>query len=223
MDTHHISHVESSSPREQVSPSGIVVKYVAEGQYDVIYHTTAHAIRDARVWQSGQGVIIPAILHPREDGHLLLDVTVRSAELRLMFLCWPNGHVGQKTAVEWVGRRRTDAELLELWIDMLAESSALSQEPSANNISGVTQIFNICRRALASDPFMALGVPQDATRAEIEAQYSRIIDTINRLQHFPQVGSRVIVRISQARVALKQVYQLLQSEEGRAWARTRFP
>lgn len=223
MYSYRVDHNEAAAIQPRVRPSDSAVKSVSEGRYSLIYSSPVHAVHDARVWKSGHGIIIPAQIQPREDGQLLLDVSVTSTDFQITLLCKSVGQIRQGAVIEWVARRRTDAELLELWIDMLAESCRLSGPKTATSMSGVTQIFGLCRRSLASNPFVALDVSRDATPPEIEAQYSQIIDKIDHLQHLPGVSSRAVVRISQARVALRQVYQLLQSAEGREWARARFP
>lgn len=217
-----VDHDESAGTQPRVSPSDYAVKYVSEGRYDIIYESPSRAVHDARVWKSGHGIIIPATLHADKDGQLLLNVTVRSTEFQVTFLCKSIGQIRQGAVIEWVARRRTDAELLELWIDMLAESCRLNGQKTTPQMKRITMIFSLCRRSLASNPFVALDVSQDATLAEIEEQYAKVLSTIEQLRKGPEVSSRAVVRISQARVALKQVYQLLQNAEGRKWARARF-
>lgn len=193
-------------------------------RYEVEYPLLSNAYAQARDLKEKKLLIAEALFREPVNQEIVLDLGAEELTLRTTFLFRLKEKKEARTIFEWWPRRRTDHDLLELWIAGLHQALEKEQEPPNPSLPPVELqlLYELCRRAASNNPFNVLGLPVTATTAQVNQAYHEAIRMLERYENYPHLESRVTEFLSMARNRLDETRRNLSTLESRQRQRAEF-
>jgi hypothetical protein len=125
--------------------------------------------------------------------------------------------------LEWVPRRVTDTDLLEVWIQAVELRGRPASELAAVVLSEteLARALETCRRALQRNPFTALKVHWTAGEQEIAAAMRALMDELGAVSRCGGLTPSVAELARKAVEAVTKTREMVTTVEGRRRARAR--
>lgn len=205
-------------------PGIVRVQRVTLPRYEVEFGDAASALEDARRVQQSRVLAIGHAFVEEVGTEVVVDVVVAgiAPSTTLLFRIVQKG--GPLTVLEWWPRRKTDPHLLALFLESL-EATLTSRAPSLPpglSAEEQQQILELCRRALAHNPFTALGVHWTAGAGEIDAAASAFERTLRAFRARAGLSARGAELIDAALMHVPESRKVLATLDARQAARARF-
>lgn len=204
------------------SRASVLVKRVTLPRYEVEYREGGVALESARLIKKLRVFTLDYLFSEPMGQEIVLDLTVGGMPSTTTLLFRHVQQLPGQSVLEWWPRRQTDPDLLDLWIDDLEQSLAPKDEarPSIPPVE-MQQVYELCRRALAGNPFIALGVHWTAPEEELQEAYENSMNQLLQYKNIPGLGSRVMEFLTRARDGLMAAQKRLATLEGRRESRSK--
>ena len=208
----------------QTNQPRLRVKRITLPRYEVEYLDAPYALDHARTVQEARVVALAAEISEPIGQEVVLDLTCHGLTVTTTLLFRVVQRLPGQVVVEWWPRRQTDPDLLDLWIDTLQQAAEQSDPSSDVTVATgeIQRVYELCRRALAGNPFAALGVHWTATEGDINRAHEEGIRRLLASRDIPGAGPKVLAFAEKARQGLESARQRLATLEARIEQRKKF-
>jgi hypothetical protein len=210
-----------SAPAPHAAPR---VQRITLPRYEVHYPTCEAALHDAKYLVEKKIMQLPE-LNEAVGADVVLDLRATGIPMHATLLFRVLQCNAKQAVLEFWARRKTDTDLLELWLEAL-ELGAISESGSHTRV-GLSQTelhraFDLCRRVLSQNPFVALGVHWSCGDEEVVANSAELRQTLERFVSSPALPEKVEALLQRAQARLPEVTKQLSTVLGRKAARARY-
>lgn len=202
----------------------ITVKRVTLPRYEVLFSRGADALDVAREIKVSKLFQIDHEFPESLGQEIVLDMCLNEATATATLLFRVIQRLGTETVLEWWPRRKTDPELLEMWIEWLDENNAQAEGYSNYSLapSEIFGLLELCRRSLAANPFVALNLHWGASEKEVKQAHQTILASLLMFKNTQGAGQRAEEMLTRAREAFQEACDKLSSQAGRMEERERY-
>lgn len=204
--------------------NAIRVQRVTLPRYEIEYTEARQGLEDAKRARQSHVLTLPVPLSEEHGSEVVCDLLLAGLPVATTLLFRIVQKPSPLTVLEWWPRRKTDPDLLDLWIESLelrVHQHAPSMPPNIPT-EELHQLLYTCRTALAHNPFVALGVHWTARGEDVEQAANKIEVTLKQYRARPGLLPRGAELIDAALAHLPQARQSLATLEARQAARARF-
>lgn len=192
-------------------------------RYEIQYATVELSLEQAQTIADKKLLSVETHLVEPVGQEVVFDFRVDDVALSATLLFRIIQTTDAMTILEWWPRRKTDPDLLDLWIDGLRrQQSGEANSDSAAEQTEQLRLHELCRRALAGNPFVALDVHWSATWQEVEAAFTEATTMLLQLKQSPVLVGKHESHIHKARAGLIAARELLSNLEKRQALRMKF-
>ena len=221
--------MKSSDKSDQI----VQITRITLPRYEVEYRERAVAAEHARLIKKNMVFGLPVAFPESMGQEVVLDLSVREITFKATLLFRLIQKTEKQTLFEWWCRRKTDPDLLELWLEALEQkprnkagaqeaAEKSSEESQGLPINELHQLYEICRRALSANPFTALGIHWMANASEIEQAYSRMMEELEAHLSYAEENTRLRKLITKAQKGVMEIRKSLSSLQQRQRIRAQF-
>lgn len=221
----HVQQHHTQTP----AVSTVALKAVSLPRYEVAYTNLEQAYRDGRALQQRTPMQLGCAFREPPGTQIVIDLVVQGYSMTTTFLFRIVHKMDKVSIVDWVPRRKTDPDLMGLWIDSLkgaltGEEPTQTPKPEAVPIDGKTQqkLLDLCRRTLSPNPFTVLNVHWSCTPADIRKAVSNTRDFLQKYEGHGGLNERLQKFVPQAIARVSAVESQLSELEHRHKARKKF-
>ncbi len=200
------------------------VQRLALPRYQVEYLEQSVALAIATRLREKRILVLEYVIPGDVGGELVLDLALLGESLQVALFFRILKRSATATALEWVPRRATDTDLLELWMQAVELRGRPASHLPAVVLSEaeLSRALEMCRRALQRNPFTALKVHWTAGEAEISAATESLMSELAAVSNCGGVSSSVTDLVGKAIEAVKVTREMVSTVEGRRRARGTF-
>lgn len=211
---------EAVSPR----PPAIRLQRIALPRYQVEYAEAAPALEVATRLREKRLLFIEHVIPGDVGGELVLDLALLGEALQVALFFRILRRSETATALEWIPRRVTDTDLLELWIQAVEPRTRPPSRPTALALpdADLARVLDTCRRALQRNPFTALKVHWTAGEQEIAASAQALLTELSVVQSSAALSPSVAELVRKAIEEVAKLREMVATTEGRRRARATF-
>jgi hypothetical protein len=190
----------------------------------VEYLAGDYALEQARTVRENRVVALEAEITEPLGQEVVLDLVCQGLTVTTTLLFRVVQQLPGQSVMEWWPRRQTDPDLLDLWIETLEQEVGSAGRPSQQGVSAseMQQVYELCRRSLAGNPFAALGLHWTATEADVNQAYEEGLSQLLKYKDLPGLGPKVSEFLNKARGGLQAAQQRLATLEERIEQRRKF-
>jgi hypothetical protein len=208
----------------QVQSGSVSVRRVSLPRYEVTFSLMADALRIAQKVRDTRVLTIEAHLAEVQNQEIVIDMRVDGETTMGTFLFRLTHKDDSRTALEWYPRRKTDPELLDVWIAWLDEH--FKQGAGASNFSlnpgEIFGMLELCRRSLQRNPFEALAIHWSADGDAVAEALAAARTTIIDFRHTEGAGQRAGKLLERALAEFNEAAKALATREQRHKLRYRY-
>ncbi|MEP7126130.1 MAG: hypothetical protein ABJE95_34675 [Byssovorax sp.] len=202
------------------------VQQIALPRYQVEYAEPYPALGVAARLREKRILILEHVIPGDVGGELVLDLALVGEALQVALFFRILKRSSTATALEWVARRVTDADLLELWIQAVELRIRPTSRPAATRMAisdaDLPRVLETCRRALQRNPFTALKVHWTAGEQEITASARVLLTELSAVQRCRGLLPSVADLVRRAIEEVAKTREMVSTAEGRRKARATF-
>ena len=188
---------------------------ISDNRYSIAFDTLEYARKIGVDLKTNQPVRFPIKIALGEGRPVVLDVSVAGYEgLMLSLIYKVDAHERDSTLITWWPRRRTDPDLLDLWIELVDILIKEGDMPKSSlELAGY--VFEYFRISTLNDPLRALGFTEgDALSEEsLEERLNELVELGHDLMEHCKAeldnSTRLETRLYQSLIALQQAYNTL--------------
>ncbi len=208
------------------SPSkpALTITRVTLPRYELEYRRPRLALDHAKQLAKTRILDLEYVFSEPVGQEIVLDLGIREDAHKATLLFRLIQKLEDRTVVEWWARRKTDPDMLELWIEgleRLAETGSATGEHEVAPAE-LQQLYELCRRALSGNPFVALGIHWTAGDAAVQQGYAESVRNVRRYASFPGIGPRAKKLLGRAEESLAEARRSLSDARERQFLRKRF-
>ena len=205
-------------------PPAIRVQRIALPRYQVEYADAMAALGVAVKLREKRVLIIEHVIPGDVGGELVIDLALVGEALQVALFFRILRRSETATAFEWIPRRATDTDLLELWIQAVELRTRPPSRPASLAMpdADLARVLETCRRALQRNPFTALKVHWTAGEAEIAASAATLLTELNAVQSNATLSPSVAELVRKAIEEVAKMREMVGTAEGRRRARATF-
>ena len=199
------------------------VRRITLPRYEIEYRNVVGALKDARQIKDGGVFAVEHQFAEQVGQEVVLDLTVEETTLRTTLLFRIIGKQQTQALFEWWARRNTDQDLLDLWLESLGQAAREEEQPALSIPPVELQhLYDLCRRALSANSFVALNIHWGATEEDVKQAHADSLRALDRYKQHPALGERAAQLIAKARFGIHEALQKLATLEQRQAQRARF-
>jgi hypothetical protein len=207
-------------------PPTFRVQRMALPRYQVEYIEPVAALAVATRLREKRVLVLEYMIPGDLGGELVIDLALVGEALQVALFFRILRRSATATALEWLPRRVTDTDLLELWF----QAVELRTRPPSR-VGAVTQVLadaelprvlDTCRRALQRNPFTALKVHWTAGEPEIAAAAAVLLTDLTTVQRRGGMSPSVAQLVRKAIDEVAKTREMVGTAEGRRKARGTF-
>jgi hypothetical protein len=205
-------------------PPVIRVQRIALPRYQVEYADAVAALAVAGKLREKRILIIEHVIPGDVGGELVLDLALMGEPLQVALFFRILRRSDTATALEWIPRRVTDTDLLELWIQAVELRTRPPSRPTALALpdADLARVLETCRRALQRNPFTALKVHWTAGEQEIAASAQALLTELTAVQSRVSLSPSVAELVRKAIEEVAKMREMVATSDGRRRARATF-
>lgn len=208
------------------APPAFRVQRIALPRYQVEYLEAVTAVAVAARLREKRVLILEHVIPGDVGGELVIDLALVGEALQVALFFRILRRSATATALEWIPRRVTDTDLLELWIQAVELQTRPASQigPGAATITDVElpRVLEICRRALQRNPFTALKVHWTAGEQEIAAAVASVLTELTAVQRRSGMSPSVAELVRKALEEVGKTRDMVATPEGRRKARSTY-
>jgi hypothetical protein len=216
------SPVAAASP----PPAAFRVHRIALPRYQVEYLEAATALAVAGRLREKRVLVIEHVIPGDVGGELVIDLALAGEPLQVALFFRILQRSATATALEWVPRRVTDTDLLELWLQAVELRIRPTSRPGLRvatiSDAELPRVLETCRRALQRNPFTALKVHWTAGEQEIKASAEALLTELTDVQQRSGLSPSVAELVRKALDEVGKTREMVATPEGRRKARSTF-
>jgi hypothetical protein len=211
------------SKKPTAAPS-VRVTRVTLPRYEVEFRDICGALAGARQIRQKKTLMMPHELQEGAGAQILLDLSVHGLAFSISLIFRVIMSDEDHAVVEWWARRKTDPALLDLWINALETYATSSSDPKDEEPTPETvkEFFDICRRALSKNPFVALGIHWSSSPAEVREARRSLMSSLHAYTAMKGLNPHMKELLDQAMKFAPGTISQLSDADGRRKARGRF-
>ena len=208
----------------QAIPPAIRVKRIALPRYQVEYVDAVAALAVAAKLHEKRILVVEYVIPGDVGGELVIDLALVGEALQVALFFRIFRRSATATALEWIPRRVTDTDLLELWIQAVELRTRPSSHTASVTMSDedIARVLETCRRALQRNPFTALKVHWTAGEEEIAAAAEGLLTELSTAQACHALSPSVAELVRKAVDEVPKMSAMVATAEGRRRARATF-
>jgi hypothetical protein len=210
----------------ELVPPAFRVQQIALPRYQVEYVEPVAALAVATRLRDKRVMVLEHVIPGDVGGELVIDLALVGEALQVALFFRILKRSATATALEWVPRRVTDTDLLELWFHAVELRIRPSSQvgPCAAMITDaeLPRVLETCRRALQRNPFTALKVHWTAGEQEISAAVEAMLTELTAVQRRSGMSPSVAELVRKALEEVGKTRDLVATSEGRRKARSTF-
>ena len=206
------------------STPAMTITRVTLPRYELEYRSAKLALEHANQISKTRILNLEYAFSEPVGQEIVLDLGIREDAHKSTLLFRLIQRLEASTVVEWWARRNTDPDMLELWIEGLERLAQTGSATGEHEVAPaeLQALYELCRRALSGNPFVALGVHWTAGEAAVQQGYAESVKSVRRFASFPGIGPRAKKLLGRAESSLAEARRNLSIAKERRFLRNRF-
>ena len=189
--------------------------------YEITYPSVNRALVDAKIILKEQRLVVPRAFPEKVQDSIVIDLTVQNLAFTTTLLFRLDAVVPTHSTFSWWARRKTDTDLLRLWIRTL-ESELQTTSKTALSKRELRVLLSLCRRTLSRNPFEALNIHWSANGSKIQKAIRETKEQLVKYKKTGQLDTDTRTLLDRSLLNISELTDQLSSIHMRRLLRKRF-
>ena len=189
--------------------------------YEITYPSPTRALVDAKTVLREHRLVVPRAFPEAVQDSIVIDFAVDALVFTTTLLFRLEAVAPTHSTFSWWARRKTDTDLLNLWIRTL-ETELDAVTPKTIPKKELRTILSVCRRTLSRNPFEALNVHWSAGPAVVAEAARTTMEELVKYRGLEQLHTDTKMLLARSITNISEISDQLTSIHERRVIRQRF-